>query len=287
MWWMVATAVAATSPDQAAAALEAKDYDTAAKAYRKLAKERPEDGEMWFQLGAAEHGLSRWKQAAAAWGRAREIGYRPAVAAYDQACALARLGRTDEALDALEAALQKGPFDERVRQDADLASLAGNARFEALLHDAELRSHPCRAERYAALDFWVGDWQVAEPSGRVVGHNVVTREQDGCVVVEHWTDALGNTGQSYTLWDPGRGKWRQLWVEQHGHVVEYEGDFVDGALVMTGRTASPDGTEVAGRGTWSPLPGGGVRQLLERQDEAGAWQVGFDGRYTPSEAPAQ
>ena len=56
---------------------------------------------------------------------------------YNLACALARLGRKDEALAALEASVAKGflPAD-HVKQDEDLASLRTDARFAACLDKA-------------------------------------------------------------------------------------------------------------------------------------------------------
>jgi hypothetical protein len=282
--WIALTlaAVAAPSAEQAAEALQQGDFAAAARGYRKLAKASPDDGATWFQLGSAEHGLERWKDAAAAFGRARELGHRAPIAAYNEACALARLGRSDEALAALEVALRAGgPFAQQAPEDPDLASIASDPRFEALLAEAERLAHPCEHDpRYDALDFWVGTFDVTDPTGRPIGENTITREQRGCVLVERWTDGWGGTGTSLTFLDPGTDQWRQLWIDDGGRVSEYVGVMeAPGKLVMEARVARPDGTETRSRGTWVAEPDGVVRQVFERPTEDGGWQVAFDARY--------
>src|SRR5262249_41422789 len=158
--------------------------------------------------------LQRWQPAADAWKKARDLGARPAIAAYNQACALVHLGRTDDALSALEAAIASTAFTSaQLEGDPDLPPLSGNPRIAALLEKADAVSHPCTHDpRYAAVDFWVGSFDVTTPGGQKLGTNTITREQDGCVLVEHWTDAFGHTGTSFTFLDPGTQKWRQLWI---------------------------------------------------------------------------
>src|SRR5918996_1555494 len=48
---------------------------------------------------------------------------------------------------------------------------------------------PCAAPEYRQFDFWLGDWNVYNPAGALVGTNRVTREFDGCVLQEHWVAA--------------------------------------------------------------------------------------------------
>lgn len=69
------------------------------------------------------------------------------VARYNQACARARLGRTDDALASLGAALEAGYADlDRVAGDPDLDALRGEQRFEDLLARARARQRAAAAE---------------------------------------------------------------------------------------------------------------------------------------------
>jgi hypothetical protein len=65
---------------------------------------------------------------------------------YNLACALARQGRTSEAVDSLRKAVESGFRDvAHMRSDEDLASLQGEAAFEALIESAEQMERRPRA----------------------------------------------------------------------------------------------------------------------------------------------
>lgn len=66
--------------------------------------------------------------------RALEIAPEDSILLYNVACNFATLGRTDEAIDFLEKAVEKGTINaEWAKNDEDLMKLRGNPRFETLL----------------------------------------------------------------------------------------------------------------------------------------------------------
>jgi tetratricopeptide (TPR) repeat protein len=91
------------------------------------------------QLGWAQLHLGRNAEAARSYERAFELGIPPGrstrgIAWYNLACAYARLGQADRAIEALEQAFSEGVDDRRTyEQDSDLASLRSNPRFRALI----------------------------------------------------------------------------------------------------------------------------------------------------------
>lgn len=112
------------------------DWAQAAALYRSLTDADPRDAAGWYNLGRALHAGGDLDQAIPAHRRAsefRESEYR-FRALYNLACATALLGRNDEALAALDAAVDAG-FDSRawVESDADLDGLRGDTRFAAIL----------------------------------------------------------------------------------------------------------------------------------------------------------
>lgn len=138
----------------------------------------------------------------------------------------------------------------------------------------------CTSEVHGQLDFWVGDWEVENGQGKLVGHNTIIREQRGCVLVEQWRAAGGGTGTSLSYHDPQRGAWVQQWVDGAGGVIDLEGGLLDGAMHLAGTHAKQDGTVSQLRGTWTPLADGRVRQHFEESTDGGAsWQPWFDGYY--------
>src|ERR1700693_1348918 len=66
----------------------------------------------------------------------------------------------------------------------------------------DLQKSAWQSPEYRQFDFWLGDWDVYSPDGPSVGANLVTSEQDGCLLIEHWTASTGGeTGTSFNYYD--------------------------------------------------------------------------------------
>ena len=131
------------------------------------------------------------------------------------------------------------------------------------------------------FDFWLGEWEVTDKAGdRVLGNNTISRREGGCYLFEAWRSAGGGSGSSMNYYDPQIGKWHQLWLDAGYSIISTTGGIVDGSMVMTGSIHYLDaGTTHPFRGTWTPMPDGRVRQFFEQGDDAGKWQVWFEGFY--------
>ena len=145
----------------------------------------------------------------------------------------------------------------------------------------------CEAPQYRQFDFWLGDFEVLDADGRRAGHNHIESTQAGCLIVERWQGAEGGTGQSYNFYDPGRKRWRQLWVST-GAVIEIEGGLTaepDGrsSMLLNGEIRyRRDGRVAPFRGRWTPMDKGIVRQFFEEQQADGNWAAWFEGFYHPN-----
>ncbi|MCA9491621.1 MAG: hypothetical protein KC621_16935 [Myxococcales bacterium] len=290
MFLMLATTALAapTLAEQAAAAMTDGDATTALGLYRKLVRAEPDNGKAWYGLAGAAHALERWKESEEAWGHAAQLDVRPAISAYNRGCALARLGKTDEALAFVEEGVGYGVLSpEQLENDPDLASLQGDPRLAALIERADTLTHPCsHDDAYRAVDFWVGSWDVTGPEGKRIGHNTITSEAGGCVLRELWSDAMGSYGTSLTWLSPDDHRWHQTWVDDHGRVSQFVGDVDDaGQLVMEARSTKADGTELHLRGTWTPATDGTVHQVFASEQPDGSWWPVFDGTYSPVSDP--
>ena len=82
--------------------------------------------------------------------------------------------------------------------------------------------------------------------------------------------------------NPSAKKWRQLWVDNGGYSIDYEGGLVDGAMIMEGLFyLHSDGSTREFRGKWTPLEGGDVRQTFEMKNPKDwKWVVNWDARYS-------
>ncbi|CAG0996105.1 hypothetical protein BURK1_02546 [Burkholderiales bacterium] len=139
---------------------------------------------------------------------------------------------------------------------------------------------PCDAPAYREFDFWLGEWNVRTPDGRLAGVNRIEREYGGCVLHERYDTGKGYRGESLNTWDAARKVWHQAWVDSSGTLLLLEGRLAAGSMLLEGQTIEPDGRATRHRITWTPDAGGSVRQLWESTDANGTWTVAFDGRYT-------
>lgn len=138
----------------------------------------------------------------------------------------------------------------------------------------------CDGQVYRQFDFWIGQWEVFNPAGQKVGDSVIAREEAGCLIVERWTSARGNSGQSYNFYDPARGQWRQVWISPT-ELTDYAGDLnAKGEMVLEGDLQQSGGYGGRSRGTWTANPDGSVRQRFDNYDTTRSdWVENFNGLY--------
>jgi hypothetical protein len=105
------------------------------------------------------------------------------------------------------------------------------------------------------------------------------------VLHEQYDTGRGYSGSSFNIYDAGRGRWHQTWVDSSGLLLQLDGGLVDGRMVMEGETVGGGGARTKHRITWTPNADGSVRQFWESTNAAGEWTVNFDGKYTRLAAP--
>ncbi len=141
----------------------------------------------------------------------------------------------------------------------------------------------CDTPAFRQFDFWVGDWNVTS-GGEQAGTNNVTMEEEGCLIHEHWkgSEAMqSGTGQSFNFYDRADHKWHQVWVDSHGQVLVFVGEYWDGRLVLAGQRPAAQGRSlVQHKLTFFRNGDGTVRQLWEASRDGGkTWRTVFDGLY--------
>lgn len=172
------------------------------------------------------------------------------------------------------------------RKAGFLRLVAGACLLVAPIQLARAQSTPqapptCDAAEHRQFDFWLGTWDVVGRDGQGLGVNVITSELAGCVVKEQWQSSRSpHRGSSYNIYDRQGKRWHQTWVDNGGLLLELNGGWRDSAMVLEGRARAPDGGEVLQRITWTPRPGGTLRQFWEQSRDGGkTWTVAFDGVY--------
>lgn len=139
---------------------------------------------------------------------------------------------------------------------------------------------PCEDPQHRAFDFWLGEWQVKTPDGKLAGINRIEREYGGCVLHERYDTGRGYSGESVNIYDAGRKVWHQTWVDTSGTLLVLEGGLREGKMVLEGQTVAAGKQVTKHRITWTPNQDGSVRQLWQSTDAQGNWETAFDGHYT-------
>jgi len=139
---------------------------------------------------------------------------------------------------------------------------------------------PCSSKEARQFDFWIGQWDV-HAGGKLRGKSSIQSILDGCTIYEQYDGVNGYSGKSLNVFDAPDGKWRQFWIDNQGLLLQLEGRYEDGKMILSGPSLM-QGNEVLNRITWQRNPDGSVRQHWEiSKDGGGSWESAFDGHYTP------
>lgn len=269
--------------DPAELAFEEGRWQDAIDEYREILAAYPEDRLSLLRIAQAQRELGRHDDALATLEDARTVNAPEAMIDFERARNLARLGRADDAMLALDAADHAGlRAFALVERAPELEGLRADSRFQRVYRNVRSRVFPCEAIPEAhEFDFWLGRWEVRMPDGTLVGHNTIERNNGGCSIEERWEGAGGASGTSTSFFLPSRGEWRQVWVGSGGTAFDITGRVTDGTMRMEGTIEyTAENRVVAFRGTWTQSADGRVRQRMEEFDLAAqTWVLWFDGFY--------
>jgi hypothetical protein len=259
-----------------------QDWKGAAAAYGAIVKEDPENGFAWFRLGASLRAGGDTEGAIDAYKKAEAIRHNP-LAMFQLASAYAHEKRDDLAFEWLTRAADAGfRWIQVYLDDPDFARLRPDPRFVAVETLIRQNSSPCTQRAEARqLDFWLGEWVCRTPSGAIAGKNTIVVTDRDCVILERWSDAQGETGMSFNVYNAAKGQWQQTWMSGAGQVAEFSGEFRDGAMRLEGYREGPNGERIPARLTLTPSGRETVRQVGENSPDGGlTWNVIYEFIYT-------
>jgi hypothetical protein len=145
---------------------------------------------------------------------------------------------------------------------------------------AAIAAGACAGSEHRQFDFWLGEWSVRTPDGKLAGVNRIASEYGGCVLHERYSTAGDYSGESLNMYDAARRVWHQTWVDTAGTLLLLEGGLRGASMVLEGQGVGADGEIKRHRITWTPNADGSVRQHWESTDRRGQWSTAFDGSYT-------
>lgn len=302
--------VAADSKDvqdwqsQASAAYTNQNWQASVEAHQNWLQNEPDNEVGLYRLAQSHIHLKQGQAALAANDKLKSAtSIPPALLHYQRAQALALLQQDDAMWVALKSAAQAG-----LRNNSDLnnnplwADYRNQPVFAEISNLVDKNINPCmHDDRYRQFDFWLGRWEVygtPDKSGPLMGHNTISRTEQGCLIMEHWQGASGSTGTRMNYYDGIIDQWVQRWVSGGGTVIDYSGGLINkdnqqsmqlvGKIYYASAAQQPQVRDF--RGTWTPLQGGVVQQFFEESTDGGnTWNTWFNGYYFPlseSDEPA-
>ena len=138
----------------------------------------------------------------------------------------------------------------------------------------------CTSPAHHNFDFWVGQWEVSDTGGHVVGKSTIGQVAAGCVITEHWQPFGNLDGASINWYTAGDSTWHQQWVGGGGWISRWSGSFHGGVMTMTETESSLPAAAGRNRMNWTRLPDGRVKQWQENSKDGGnTWTTQFVGYY--------
>ena len=247
----------------------------------------PLDASGWFQIAQSAREEERFRVAHEALDKAEQMEFSPVRISFERARLHTLANDPASAVGELEAVAASGFASVGfIKNDPILKALAGNQGYDDIVATMSRLAYPCEyIAAFSEFDFWVGDWVVHGPGGGLAGTNSITKEERGCVLLEHWTNVAGGTGQSINYVDMISGEGVQIWNSEGGSQINIRGGMTDAGMLLVGtlHTLGND-TTIPFRALWTPLPDGRVRQFFEQSTDAGkTWVTWFEGFYTRAE----
>lgn len=125
----------------------------------------------------------------------------------------------------------------------------------------------CCSETHSQFDFWIGEWEVFDTNGKIVGTNTITKQYDNCLLQEKWISAGPNRGTSYNYYDKTDGSWHQLWIDNTGYVLKLKGKLIDHKMVLKSDIIQNDTQNFYNQISWFENKDNTITQLWETYDE--------------------
>ncbi len=93
--------------------------------------------------------------------------------------------------------------------------------------------NPCSSKEYKQFDFWIGNWNVYDGKGKLIGVNNIVKMPNACTIQENWTSKTSkNRGTSYNYYNNKDNSWNQVWIDNSGFSLILKGKFDNEKMIL-------------------------------------------------------
>jgi hypothetical protein len=134
----------------------------------------------------------------------------------------------------------------------------------------------CSTPHHREFDYFIGNYNVFDKTGKQIGTDEVTSEMDGCALLERWH---GRTvqGVGYSGYDDTRKQWVQTFFQNDGTVLIFRGNMTKDGILIAGIDYPKPGITEENRVLFRPLSNGFEEYWTASTDSGRTWHVVFDG----------
>ncbi len=124
----------------------------------------------------------------------------------------------------------------------------------------------CCTESHKEFDFWVGDWNVYDKSGKKVGENKIEKLENECIVSENWKGTTGS-GRSYNYYNSADSTWNQVWISSSGNNLVLKGKAGKNKMILKSELIENAKGTYYNQITWTKNEDDSVTQVWEVLNE--------------------
>jgi hypothetical protein len=137
--------------------------------------------------------------------------------------------------------------------------------------------------KHRELDFWAGEWEVADKTGKKSADVTIAKILNDCGLHEDWRSVRSPNGhgQGLAAYNRLTDKWGYFWISGSGSTTDFDGNLVKpGEMQFVVEQPTAKGTRLR-HWTLFALPDGRVRELSLGSDDAGkTWAEEYDLYWT-------
>lgn len=133
----------------------------------------------------------------------------------------------------------------------------------------------CDGAAYHAYDFFVGDWDVYKADGTRFASDTVTKEMDGCAILERWSHN-NDKGVGYSAYDAQQDRWVQDFFMNDGTVLTFVGHVVGDGILFEGIDMPKPGVSERNRVLFRRRSDGFEEFWTTSVDGGRTWKTVFD-----------
>lgn len=140
--------------------------------------------------------------------------------------------------------------------------------FSTVVSAQNTQKIPCTAKEYSQFNFWLGNWEVYNTDGKLIGTNNVVNIPNACGIQENWASKTSpSQGTSYNYYNQNDNSWNQLWIDNSGFSLELKGAFKNNQMILKSPVINSKKGNYYNVVTWTKNDDGSVTQVWDYMSE--------------------